>query len=85
MNSSHNVTLLVSSGLRLQLAPLTDTRAVVCPGPGLGVQTQTDGNGHAGDLLPSSPTVLVKDVDLFGFKGQAGLNLHHTARPGATP
>lgn len=45
------------------------------------VQTQTDGHGHAGDLLPSSLAVLVKDVDLLGFKGYFSLNLHHTARP----
>lgn len=46
------------------------------------VQTQTDGHGHAGHTLPSSLTVLVKDVDPVRFKGQSGLDLHHSPRPG---
>lgn len=50
-------------------------------GPCPGLQTQTDHDGHAGDLLPSSLTVFVEDVDLLWFKEQAGLDLHHTTRP----
>lgn len=55
----------------------------ICLGPGLGpeVQTQTHSYRHTGDLLPSSPTVFVKDVDLLRLKGQFGLNPHHTTRP----
>lgn len=50
----------------------------LCPG----VQTQTHNHRHAGDLLPSSPTVFIKDVDLLRLKDQLGLNPHHTTRPG---
>lgn len=60
---------------------LTDIRPAFGPGPGPEVQTEADDDGHAGDLLPSSLTVLVEDVDLLGFEGQLGLNLHHATRP----
>lgn len=55
----------------------------ICPGLGLGlgpgVQAQTDNNRHAGDLLPSPPTVFVEDVHFLRFKGQLGLNPHNAA------
>lgn len=51
------------------------------PGPAPSVQAQADDGRHAGDLLPSSPAVLVEDVDLLGFKGQRGLDANHAAGP----
>lgn len=51
------------------------------PGPAPGVQAEADDGGHAGNLLPTSPAVLVEDVNLLGLKGQRGLDAHHTAGP----
>lgn len=45
------------------------------------VQTQTHSHVHAGDVLPSSPAVLVEDVDLLRLEGQTGFNPHHATRP----
>ena len=66
---------------RVIMNPPTDISPGVGPGLGPGLQPQTDRHRHAGHLLPSSTTVLVKDVHLLGFKGQFGLNPHHTTRP----
>lgn len=60
---------------------LTDIRPAFGPRLRPEVQTQADDDRHAGDFLPSSPTVLVEDVDLLRFEGQCGLNPHHATRP----
>lgn len=74
--------------MKILLQPIEDRGSTVLltnigagPGPASGVQVQAYDGGHAGDVLPSSPAVLVKDVDLLRFKGQRGLDSHHAARP----
>lgn len=45
------------------------------------VQSQTDNNWHASDLLPTTLTVLIKDVDLLRFKSHFGFNSHYATGP----